>query len=184
MSHFCRALAMTIGASVFALACSSRSDSPTAPSASAGSRGMSSTGPNQPLAATSAAQPPFNLEAILRGDGFGLVKFRQTKDPTQNIIDLDVWVRDFTPTTSYSLQRATDTALDGVCAGTNWLTLGKGATPQPINTDDNGTGRAELWRDLSALAAGSAFDIHFRVIQTGTTNVALQSDCYRFVVRD
>jgi hypothetical protein len=184
MSHFCRALAITIGVSVFALACSNRSDSPIAPSASGGSRNISSTGSNQPLSTTGAAQPPFNLEAILRGDGFGLVKFRQTKDPTRNIIDLDVWVRALTPNTSYSLQRATDAALDGVCTGTNWLTLGQGLTPQPIDTDDNGTGRAELWRDVSSFAAGSAFDIYFRVIQTGTTNVALQSDCYRYVVRD
>lgn len=136
------------------------------------------------MSATSAAQPPFDLEAILRGDGFGLVKFRQTKDPTQNIIDLDVWVRDLTPNTSYSLQRATDTALDGVCTGTNWLTLGKGLTPQSIDTDDTGTGRGALWRDVSSIAAGTAFNIQFRVIQTGTTNVALQSDCYRYVVRD
>jgi hypothetical protein len=28
-------------------------------------------------------------------------------------------------------------------------------------------------------AAGTAFDIYFRVIETGTTNVVLQSDCYR-----
>ena len=48
-----------------------------------------------------------------------------------------------------------------------------------------GSGRADLWRDLSDLfAAGTAFDIYFRVIETGTTNVVLQSDCYRFVVRD
>ena len=33
-----------------------------------------------------AVQPHFNLEAILRGDGFGLVKLRQQKDPTQDIL--------------------------------------------------------------------------------------------------
>jgi len=38
--------------------------------------------------------------------------------------------------------------------------------------------------DLSAFAPGTAFDIHFRVIETGTTDVALQSGCYRFVIRD
>ncbi|MEO5894807.1 MAG: hypothetical protein ABIS06_03815 [Vicinamibacterales bacterium] len=174
MSRFRSAAGIAIGASLFLLACSSQTGSPTAPSAPADS----------PSSATSAAQPPFNLEAILRGDGFGLVKFRQQKDPTQNIINLDVWVRDLLPNTSYSLQRAVDTTLNGVCTGTNWLTLGQGLTPQSIQTDDAGTGRAALWRDLSSLAAGTAFDIYFRVIQTGTTNVALQSDCYRFVVRD
>jgi hypothetical protein len=30
---------------------------------------------------------------------------------------------------------------------------------------------------------GDAFDIHFRVVQEGTTVPVLESDCYRFVVR-
>lgn len=169
--------------SVLAMACSGRGVSPTAPTAgsdraSAVAAGESSQSP--PV----AEQPPFNLEAILRGDGFGLVKFRQEQDPTHNIVSLDVWVRDLVANTSYSLQRATDTTLDGVCTGTNWLTLGDGSTPHPIVTDDTGTARAALWRDLSAVAPGSAFDIHFRLIENGTNNVALQSDCYRFVVRN
>jgi hypothetical protein len=112
------------------------------------------------------------------------VEFRQEKNADANIINLDVWVRDLAPNTSFSLQRAVDTNLDGSCTGTNWLTLGEGLTPHPIVTDDNGTGRAALWRDLSAVAPGTAFDIYFRVIEAGTTNVVLQSDCYRFVVRD
>src|SRR5205085_10788524 len=115
---------------------------------------------------------------------FGHVKFRQDKDSAANIVTLGVWVRDLAPNTSYSLQRAVDTVLDGSCTGTNWLTLGQGAAAQPIVTDDDGTGRADLWRDLSAFAPGTAFDIHFRVVETGTTSAVLQSECYRFVVRD
>ena len=179
-------LGTAIGASVLALACGSQG-SPTAPSTPAvappGSQVVDASRTGQPVRA-SAEQPPFNLEAILRGDGFGHVKFRQTKDPTANIVDLDVWVRDLAPNTSYSLQRATDTTLDDVCSGSNWLTLGQGSTPQPIVTDDKGTARAALWRDLSSVAAGSAFDIYFRIIQNGTTNVPLQSACYRFVLRE
>ena len=178
-------------AMVFVAGCSQMgpSMSPTAPtsassvtSSSLGSNGTATVGLQ-----SNAAQPPFNLEAILRGDGFGLVKFRQKKEATQNIIDLDVWVRDLLPDTNYNMQRAVDTTLDGLCTGTNWLTLGQGLTPQSIVTDDSGSGRASLWRDLSSLAPGTAFDIHFRVIQVvqdGTTNVPLHSDCYRFVVRD
>ena len=168
---------------VFAIGCS-QPTSPSLPSSAPSSSAAAVASQGPPLSATGAAQPPFNLEAILRGNGFGLVKFRQLKDPTQNIIDLDVWVRDLPPNTSYSLQRAVDTTLDGVCTGTNWLTLGKGLTPQSIDTDDSGTGRAALWRDVSSTAAGTAFDIYFRVVQAGTTNVALQSDCYRYIVRD
>jgi hypothetical protein len=112
------------------------------------------------------------------------VKFRQERDTSQNIITLDVWVRDLLAATSYSLQRAVDTTLDGVCTGTNWLTLGEGLTPHPLVTDETGTARAALFRDLSALAPDTTFDIHFRVIDNGTGHVALQSDCYRFVVRN
>jgi hypothetical protein len=129
--------------------------------------------------------PPFNLEVILRdvtgGQGFGLVEFRQPNDATK-IVELDTWVRDLAPNHGYLLQRAADTVLDGDCASAAWLTLGKGLVPQAITTDDRGTGREDLFRDLAALAVGSSFDIHFRVIDAVTSAPVLQSDCYRFVV--
>jgi hypothetical protein len=177
-------MALAIGClSVLAMACSGRGLSPAAPTAAAdGASVVAAAGSSQSPGAAEA--PPFNLEAILRGDGFGHVKFRQERDSTHNIVNLDLWVRDLLANTSYSLQRATDTTLDGVCTGTNWLTLGEGSTPHPIVTDDTGTASAALWRDLSALAPGTTFDIDFRVIENGTSHVALQSDCYRFVVRN
>jgi hypothetical protein len=176
-------LSVAVFVSCGALACTGGSAVPTAPSAAAPENNASSVA-GQSLSTPSAAHPRFNLEAILRGEGFGLVKFRQDKDPTKNIVNLDVWVRDLSPNTSYELQRAVDTALDGVCTGTTWLTLGEGSDPQAIMTDDRGTGRAHLWRDLSAFAAGAAFDIYFRVVEAGTTTVVLHSGCYQFVVRD
>jgi hypothetical protein len=176
-----RSLAIGLVA-VFAVACRG-GGSLIAPTITAGgAESVSAAGSIQP--ASSAERPQFNLEAILRGDGFGLVKFRQLIDSAHNIIELDVWVRDLSSNTSYILQRATDTVLDGTCTGTNWLTLGKGPTPEPIVTDERGTGRAELWRDLSAVPAGTTFDIHFRIIENATAHGALQSDCYRFVVRN
>jgi hypothetical protein len=168
--------------SVLAMACSGRGVGPTAPTV--GSDRASAVAAGALSQSPAAEQPPFDLEAILRGDGFGLVKFRQEQDPTHNIVTLDVWVRGLLATTSYSLQRATDTTLDGVCTGTNWLTLGEGPTPHPVVTDDTGTARAALWRDLSVVAPGTTFDIYFRLIENGTNHVALQSDCYRFVVRN
>lgn len=132
----------------------------------------------------SPATPPFQLEVILRGEdnAFGLVKFRQDNDAAK-IVTLDVWVRDLQPEHQYLLQRAVDTNLDGECTSTTWLTLGKGLQAQAITTDEKGTGREELWRDLSALATGAAFDIHFQVVDAVTKNVVLTSDCYRYVVR-
>lgn len=170
--------------SVFAVASSGCGASPGAPTATpAGAAAVTAAASSQ---SPGAEHPPFNLEAILRGDGFGHVKFRQEKDSTHNVINLDVWVRDLLAHTSYSLQRATDTTLDGVCTGANWLSLGEGPTAHPIVTDDTGSARAALWRDLSALTPGTTFDIHFRVIENGTSpvHVPLQSDCERFIVRN
>ena len=131
--------------------------------------------------------PHFNLQAILRpaasgpDDGFGLVKFRQPND-ADKIVYLDVSVRKLAPNHSYSLQRAIDTSVDDDCTGTNWLTLGRGLTPVAITTDDSGTGRAQLFRDLAAIPAGMQFDIRFRVIDAATTAVVLESGCYQFTV--
>lgn len=135
--------------------------------------------------------PPFNLEVILRdvtgGNGFGHVTFRQPNDDTR-IIFLNTWVRDLEPNHDYLLQRAVDTVLDGNCTGTAWLTLGEGLVVTPIATDDQGTGRAALFRDLdppgpaTGPPPGTSFDIHFRMIDAVTLAPVLQSDCYRFTV--
>jgi hypothetical protein len=125
--------------------------------------------------------PNFNLEVILRGEGFGRVKFRQPNDEAF-IVYLDVWLRDLAPNTSYLLQRAVDTNVDDNCTSTAWLTLGKGLQPQSITTDANGTGREELFRNLAAFPPGSEFDIHFRVIEEATSAVVLTSKCYQFTI--
>ena len=125
--------------------------------------------------------PNFNLEVILRGDGFGLVKFRQPNDDAL-IINLDTKVRGLDPNTSYVLQRAADRNLDGICSSTAWLTLGKGLVAQTIDTDDKGSGEASLFRDVSAFAVGTTFDIAFRVVNVATSTVVLTSDCYRYTI--
>lgn len=125
--------------------------------------------------------PNFNLEVVLRGDGFGLVKFRQPNDDAL-IINLDTKVRDLEPNTAYVLQRAADTNLDGICSSTSWLTLGKGLVPQTITTDDRGTGEESLFRNVAALGVGATFDIAFRVVNVTTSAVVLTSDCHRYTI--
>ena len=125
--------------------------------------------------------PHFNLEVILRGEGFGLVKFRQPNDADQ-IVYLDTKVRDLAPNTSYLLQRAVDATVDDICTSDVWLTLGKGSVAQSITTDEQGTGQEQLFRDLAAFPAGTEFDIHFRVINQATSAVVLQSECYQFTI--
>ena len=131
--------------------------------------------------------PKFNLEVVLRpvaggpNTGFGLVKFRQPND-ADKIVYLDVWVRDLAASHSYSLQRATDTNVNDECTGTNWLTLGRGLEPRAITTGETGTGRADLFRNLSAIPLGTEFDIQFRVIDAETSAVVLESACYQYTV--
>ena len=132
-----------------------------------------------PAPAWGPETPQFNLEVILRGDGFGLVKFRQPND-ADFIIYLDTWVRDLEPNTSYSLQRAVDTTVDDVCTGGAWLTLGKGLVPQAITTDETGTGREQLFRNVTGFPPGMQFDSHFRIIDAETAEVVLESECYQF----
>jgi hypothetical protein len=133
------------------------------------------------------ATPNFNLEVVLRpvagasDGGFGLVKFREPKD-ADKIVYLDVWVRDLAANHSYNLQRATDTNVNDACTGTNWLTLGQGLVPAAITTDENGTGQADLFRDLAAIPLGTEFDIHFRLIDAATSAVVLESACYQYTV--
>jgi len=145
----------------------------------------SAPGPAGPAAGTQASwgpeTPNFNLEVILRGDGFGHVKFRQPNDDAL-IINLDVWVRDLAPNTSYLLQRAVDVDVDDNCTSTAWLTLGKGLAPQAITTDARGTGEEALFRSVAAFPVGSEFDIHFRLIEQSTSAVVLTSECYQFTI--
>ena len=129
-------------------------------------------------------KPNFNLEVILRApdgaDGFGNVKFRQNNDDEKRV-DLDVWVRDLAPNTPYRLQRAVDTVVDDVCTSNTWLTLGEGAVPQDVVTDDRGTAKQELFRVVTS-PVGTPFDTHFRLVTTAGVPV-LESDCYQFFVR-
>ena len=136
------------------------------------------------ITATNSTSPTFNLEVILRGEnnGFGLVKFRQDND-TARIITLNTWVRDLEPNHSYLLQRAVDPIINGNCSSIAWLTLGKGLQPQAITTDATGTGREELWRDVTAVPRGSSFYIHFQIIDAVSLAVVLTSDCYQYTVR-
>lgn len=171
------ALALLLTAVLFS--CKKNANAPTQDSQTA-SATTSFTDQNVPGPET----PKFNLEVILRGEDnrFGLIKFRQDNDAAK-IITLDVWVRDLEPNHTYFLQRAVDTQLDGNCTSTDWLTLGSGLDPQSIQTNAAGTGRASLFRNVSAFPSGSTFDIHFQVIDAATSVVVLSSDCYQFTIR-
>jgi hypothetical protein len=125
--------------------------------------------------------PNYNLEVILRGEGFGHVKFRQPGNDDAHTVFLGVWVRDLEPNTTYLLQRAVDTNLDGNCTSMSWLTLGFNS-PGSFTSDDKGTGTADFFRTFAATSVGSTFDIHFRVIRQNNSAVVLTSECYQFTI--
>ncbi|HNP22500.1 MAG TPA: hypothetical protein PKM63_13280 [Panacibacter sp.] len=133
---------------------------------------------------SSGSIAPYNLDVALSGDGkgVGLLRFRQKKDSAR-IINLDTWVWHLEPNHPYLLQRAVDSIKFGNCFSTAWLTLGLGATPASIRTDASGSGKANLWRDISAISPGTEFYIHFQVIDSVSAAVVLKSDCYTYSVR-
>jgi hypothetical protein len=159
------ALALLIGA------CGPDGSAPTSP--------VSPSSPALAAAPWGPETPNFNLEVILRGAGFGLVKFRQPNDDAA-IIYLDTWERGLAPNSEYLLERAADPVVDDDCTSTSWLTLGRGLEPQSIATDATGTGRQQLFRDVAAFAPGTEFDIHFRVVNALTLAVVLESECYQY----
>jgi hypothetical protein len=164
-------------AALAAIGCKEGPTAPRALSANTTMAGDRSTGDT----------PNYNLEVLLRPAGswagFGHVKFRQSGNDDVQRVDLGVWVRDLAPNTEYQLQRAVDTNLNGSCTSSSWLTLGKGAVPQSILTDANGTGREDLFRILPN-AAGSTFDIYFRIVRKDAPTVpVLTSECYQFSVK-
>ena len=166
---------------VFAIVLSACADTPVVPTTPGASSSGAASAVAQSARPWGPEAPHFNLEVILRGEGFGLVKFRQPNDDAL-VIHLDTWVRDLAPNTSYLLQRAVDVNVDDNCTSTAWLTLGKGLQPQSITTDANGTGREQLFRSVAAFPVGSEFDIHFRVIPQGSSAVVLTSQCYQFTI--
>jgi hypothetical protein len=156
-----------------------------------------SVGPARAAGPWGPETPLFNLQVILHdvagGNGFGHVKFRQPNDDAR-VVYLDTWVRDLQPSHAYLLQRQVDLAADGDCSDSSlssWLTLGEGFAlpPTQIATDDRGTGRAALFRDLdppgpaTGPQPGTSLDIRFRVVDAvNPVEAVLQSECYIFTV--
>jgi hypothetical protein len=130
-----------------------------------------------------------NFNAVLNAaaggpeDGTGVVKFRQPRDENK-IVYLKVGAQGLRPNAAYYLERATDMEVNDDCAAaTNWLRLGAGLISSAMATDNTGSGRAFLFRDLAAVPEGTQFDIHFRLVDATTNAVALVSDCHQFTVR-
>lgn len=133
-------------------------------------------------------KPAYDLNVLLLGltkdsHSSGFIKFRQNPD-SLGIVTLDTRVSRLAPNHAYILERAVNPIADTTgCSSTAWLKLGAGLVPLSIHTDAYGNGEADLWRNVSAVPAGTAFHIHFQVIDSVSTAPVLTSDCYNYVVR-
>lgn len=112
----------------------------------------------------------------------GFLKFRQDPD-TARIITLDTWLYHLQPNHAYQLQRAADPIATGSCLSTTWLTLGMGLVAQSITTDGKGNGHETLFRNITSVARGTQFWIHFQIVDAVTQATVLTSDCYQYTVR-
>ena len=139
---------------------------------------------------TSGGAAPYNLNVVLRGEAskrgygdqsLGFVKFRQ--NDTVKTIHLDTWVFNLLPNHAYLLQRAVNPITDSSCTSTAWLTLGLGLTPQALHTDKHGFCYEPLYRSVAAVPSGTAFRIHFQIVDSATLETVLSSDCYSYTVK-
>ena len=178
------AVALLLSACTDSLVAPERPNTPSLSPETSGSGKTMGPGNTESRVADDPDDSHFNLNVILRGEGEGSahIKFRQPT-PGAQLIYLDTRVGDLEPNTSYLLQRAVDTILDGNCTGTAWLTLGKGLQPQAILTDDEGSGEVLLFRSVAAFPVGTTFDIHFRVVNEISQAVVLTSNCYQYTIR-
>lgn len=135
--------------------------------------------------------PPFDLNVKLQSadakpglgkNPVGFIEFRQDPDPAK-IITLETWLTNMQPNHDYLLQRAANPVADPNCTSTAWLTLGKLLTPLAIHTDGKGNAHETLSRDITAIATGTQFRIHFQIIDAATLVPVLKSDCYMYEVR-
>ncbi len=123
------------------------------------------------------------LHGVAKNAGAGFIKFRQNPD-TARVVTLETWVTKLRPNHTYLLQRAVNPIADPTgCSSTAWLTLGEGLQPKSILTNAQGYGSANLWRDITAIARGTAFHIRFQIVDASTLAPVLTSDCFDYTVR-
>jgi hypothetical protein len=123
------------------------------------------------IAATPAAQAdPTRAQSELTaitGQGFGMVIVSPDAALGKGNFEARVTVNihETTPNTDFAVTRTVDTTADGICSGTDFVTVAD------IQTSSGGAGAVELERSGPL----SQFDLLIRVV--GTDGTVLQSEC-------
>ena len=122
------------------------------------------------------------LRAAIENE-FGFIKFRQDRYTAKIIILETVRNLNRIMNTCYSGPWTQQMLLMAIAQVLSWLTLGKGLNSSIHLNRCHGNGNEQLWRDVTAAARGTSFDIHFRIIDATSMEVVLTSDCYQYTVR-
>ena len=179
-----RRLAAAILAAVVALcpACSENSPNPVQPSAIT---------PPGPLAVQPAALPDSHGQQLVAvvGEGEGILNISPKADRPGFSVEIQVALQKTSPNTTFTLARAVDFTLDGVCTNTNFVPL---PLPNPgplvlLTTSPGGAGAAHVSFALDPVqfpqfSEGTTFEVHWEIRATDAS-VALRSDCFRVTVK-
>jgi hypothetical protein len=179
-----RRLAAPIVAAVAALglACSESSPHPVQPSAIT---------PLGPLAVRPAVLPDSHGQQLIAvvGEGEGVLNITPKADRPGFSVEIQVALRKTNPDTTFTLARAVDFTLDGVCTNTNFVPL---PLPNPgplvlLTTSPGGAGAAHVSFALDPVqfpqfSEGRTFEVHWE-IRAIDSSVVLRSDCFRVTVK-
>jgi hypothetical protein len=198
MSRLSCALAIVIGGSVFALACSSQSGSPTAATS-----GFLATPGSQGIASSRAASATHDeqLTAVV-GAGSGIVNVTATAavDGTFSA-QINVNVHGAPPNTTFYVQRAPEVGrangADGICqraAGLppwgppapSFVTFSMPAAGPlvTLQTSEGGAGAVHIDFAAATISDGTQFDVMFRLVDSLTTPTNdLRTGCFTVTVK-
>ena len=201
MSRLSCALAIVIGGSVFAFACSSRGGSPAAPTSGSsvlsGSQGVPDGGSSYPASATHGEQ----LTAVT-GAGSGIINVTATAavDGTFSA-QINVNVHGAPPNTTFYVQRAPEVGrangADGICQRAAGLPPWGPPAPSfvtfplpaagpwvTLQTSEGGAGAVHIDFGAATISDGARFDVMFRLVDSLTSPAnELRTGCFTVTVK-
>ena len=128
------------------------------------------------------------LTAIV-GEGEGVLNISPKADRPGFSVEIQVALQKTSPNTTFTLARAVDFTLDGVCTNTNFVPL---PLPNPgplvlLTTSPGGAGAAHVSFALDPVqfpqfSEGTTFEVHWEIRATDAS-VVLRSDCFRVTVK-
>lgn len=176
------AASILAGVAALSVACSENSTSLVKPGV---------TTPTGPLAIQPAVLPDSHGQQLVAivGEGEGVLNISPKADRPGFSVEIQVALRKTRPNTAFTLARAVDFALDGVCSNTNFVPL---PLPNPgplvlLTTSPGGAGAAHVSFALDPVqfpqfSEGRTFEVHWEIRATDGS-VVLRSECFSVTVK-